>query len=579
MTRKLEQKQTYEELVQELATVRMQLEEANDTIEAIRSGEVDALVVKEKDNIQLYTLKSADQTYRIFIEQMTEGAVTLSEDNLILYCNSQFASLIKQPLEKVTGQPFLHFIADECKEQFRDLIKQAWEETIKTELILCTTDGNFIPVLMSFKTLHLDEGLSMSIIITDLTKQKETQQILKQKNELLEEAQQTALQLNTNLEKKVKERTSELEASVFEKTQISEQLRSNQERLALILETMAEGVCILDVAGNVTYANPMAQTILGVQKHELLSRLYNDSKWKNLRLDGTVLPREEHPMMIMLRTGLPVYDQEIGIQPPGKERFYISINGAPIRNSNGDVIGGVGTFMDVTNRRKSIQQKDEFISIASHELKTPTTTLKASLQILKQMMTTEKESPLVPVFLNKANASLQKLSGLIDDLLNVSRIEKGQLELNKSQFNIYEMVRENVESLQLINKQLEINISGVQDVFIVADRYRIEQVLANMLNNAIKYSPSSFRIDIGIELTDSNSVKVLVRDYGIGIPEEKQQNLFDRYFRVDYSGNQYSGLGLGLYISNSIIMKHNGTIGVHSHPGKGSTFWFTLPIL
>ncbi len=557
----------------------MQLEEANDTIEAIRSGEVDALVVKEKDGHQLYTLKNADQTYRIFIEQMTEGAVTLNEDNLILYSNSQFASLIKLPLEKVTGQSFFQFIPSEYRDECNSLIKSAWQENNKGELFLLSSDKSCVPVLMSFKTLHLDEGLSMSIILTDLTKQKENEQLLKLKNQQLQEAQDIAQQLNASLENKVKERTSELETSVKEKTEIGEALRSNQERLTLILETMAEGVGIIDVGGKLIYANPMAQKILGLQKSEILARTYDDPKWVNLRIDGTPLPENEHPMSIMMETGMPVYDHEIGVQPPDRERFYISINAAPIRDGNGKLIGGVGTFMDVTNRRKSIQQKDEFISVASHELKTPMTSLKASLQILEQMMKTEKDSPMVPVFLNKASINLSKLSGLVEDLLNVSRLEKGQLILKKTVFNVYDIVKENVDNLQFVNKSIDsVTISGNREINILADKYRIEQVLANLLNNAVKYSQASPRIHISIDLCGSNAVKVSVQDFGIGIPEDKQRQLFDRYFRVDYSGNQYSGLGLGLYISNEIITKHNGEIGVESQLGKGSTFWFILPI-
>src|SRR4051794_35850198 len=306
----------------------MQLEEANDTIEAIRSGEVDALIVKEKNGHQLYTLKSADQTYRIFIEQMREGAVTLSRDNIILYSNSQFASLVQLPLEKVIGQLFVSFITPEYQNEYASYIQKAWDENIKGEVTLQASNGKAVPVLLSLKTLHLDEGLSMSIILTDLTEQKTTQQLLQQKNRQLEEAQKNTQQLNAELEIKVKERTSELEALVLEKTMISEELRSNQERLALILETMAEGVGISDVEGNIVYANPMAQKILGLQHSQILTRMYDDPRWTNLRIDGTPLPKEEHPMAVMLKTGKPVYDSEIAVQPPGRERFYISINAA-----------------------------------------------------------------------------------------------------------------------------------------------------------------------------------------------------------------------------------------------------------
>ncbi len=235
--------------------------------------------------------------------------------------------------------------------------------------------------------------------------------------------------------------------------------------------------------------------------------------------------------------------------------------------------------MDVTNRRKITQQKDEFISVASHELKTPITTLKASVQVLERIMTTDHNSPLIPVFLNKAGISLHKLTSLIDDLLNVSRLEKGQLILNKSTFNVYDAVQENVENMQFAGTNIaSINITGNKEVWVSADKYRIEQVLTNLLNNAVKYSPPSSKINICIEPATTNDIRISIQDYGIGIPADKQERLFDRYFRVDYSGNQYSGLGLGLYISSEIIKKHNGKIGVNSEVNHGSTFWFTLPL-
>ncbi len=575
----MEVTKTYKELEEELTELRLQLEEANDTIEAIRSGEIDALVVKEKDGPQLYTLRNADQTYRIFIEQMTEGAVTLNGENLILYCNSQFASLVQLPLEKVTGRSLFHFIAPECGMDATELLQQAWSDKTKGELRLMASDGKQVPVLLSFKTLYLEEGLSMSIILTDLTQQKETQELLKQKNQQLEEAQKITQQLNASLEIKVKERTGELEAMVAAKTKIGEELRSNQERLSLILETMAEGVGIIDTEGMLTYANPMAQKILGLHHNEILSRTYGDPKWNNLRIDGSPLPDEEHPMATMMATGKPVFDYEIAVQPPDRERFYISINAAPIRDNQGKLIGGVGTFMDVTNRRKMTQQKDEFISVASHELKTPMTTLKASFQVLEQVMESGADAHMLPVFLSKARISLHKLTGLIDDLLNVSRLEKGQLILNLSSFNMYEAVQENVENMQFAGTNTDtITVNGNRDLIVLADKYRIEQVVTNLLTNAVKYSPPSSVINIQIEASGTEEIKVSVTDYGIGIPEDKQAQLFDRYYRVDYSGNQYSGLGLGLYISSEIIKKHKGQIGVNSQLGRGSTFWFTLPL-
>jgi two-component system phosphate regulon sensor histidine kinase PhoR len=566
---------SYQELIVELNEMRIQLEEATDTIDAIRSGEIDALVVKADEGHQLYTLKSADQTYRIFIEQMTEGAVTLNPEGYILYSNSQFADLVGLPLEKVTGKSFYKYITEGCLDDCHTLIDKAWEDNTKGELDLLAVDEKKIPVLLSLKTLNLDEGLSLSVIITDLTEQKETQKLLEQKNAELEEAQKIAQHLNANLENTVKERTRELEINIEEKTKVEEELRSNQERLTRILETMAEGVGIVDVHGNLTYANPMAQKILGLQQSEILQRTYDDPKWQNLRIDGSVLPDGEHPMSVIMATGKPVFDYEIAVQPPDAERFYISINAAPLRDENGQIVGGIGTFMDVTVRRKNIQNKDEFISVASHELRTPVTSLKASLQLLDRMK--ENPSPkMLPVLINQANKSLNKLSVLIGDLLNTTKMTEGQLHLNISTVKLSSLIDDCCLHVHT-DAGHHVVLQGDKDLEVNADADKVEQVVTNLINNVIKYAPDSNVINVSLERVD-NMAKVSVIDNGPGIPPEKLPNLFERYYRVDNSGIQYSGLGLGLYICAEIIKKHNGQIGAESELGKGSTFWFTLPI-
>lgn len=555
--------------------MRIQLEEATDTIDAIRSGEIDALVVKADDGHQLYTLKSADQTYRIFIEQMTEGAVTLNPDGYILYSNSQFAGLVNVPLEKVIGKSFYNFITEDCLADCHSFIDKAWEDNTKGELDLVAFNNKAIPVLLSLKTLNLDEGLSLSVIITDLTEQKETQKLLEQKNAQLEEAQKIAQDLNSNLENTVKERTRELEINIEEKTKVEEELRSNQERLTRILETMAEGVGIVDVHGNLTYANPMAQKILGLKQSEILQRTYDDPKWQNLRVDGSVLPNNEHPMAVIMATGKPVFDHEIAVQPPNAERFYISINAAPIRDESGQIVGGIGTFMDVTVRRKNIQNKDEFISVASHELRTPVTSLKASLQLLDRMK--DNPSPkMLPVLISQANKSLNKLSVLIGDLLNTTKMTEGQLHLNKSSVKLSSLIDDCCLHVHT-EAGHHVVLQGDKNLKVNADADKIEQVITNLINNVIKYAPESKAINVKLEKVD-NMAKVSVIDNGPGVPPEKLPNLFERYYRVDNSGIQYSGLGLGLYICSEIIKKHNGQIGAESELGKGSTFWFTLPL-
>ncbi len=529
-------------------------------IEAIRSGEIDALVVKIEDGHHLYTLKNTDQTYRIFIEQMTSGAVTINSAGQILYCNSKFADLLGQPLEKVIGQVFRNFLADSCREEFDLIYDASWQQGKKIETLLYTSPQRETPVLISLKTLDLDEGLSMSVIVTDLSEQKLTQKLLQDKNDALEIAQQETHRLNTNLENTVRERTKEL--------------YSNQQYLTQILETMAEGVGIIDVNGNMNYANPMAQRILGLKKSEVEGLTFDDPKWQNIRIDGSVLPEQEHPINVMMRTGKPLYDNEIGIKPPDKDIFYISINAAPIYDEQKKLSGGIVTFMDVTNRRKSIQQKDEFISVASHELRTPITSLKASLQLLSRLKD-NLSSEMLPKLIDQSNKSMNKVSTLINDLLNATKLTEGQLSLNRSVFTAKKLIEESGIKT-LLTSNLNVVIEGDVEMEINADIDKIDQVMINFITNAIKYAPESKTIKICIEQS-SNHVKIAVKDYGKGIPAEMLPHLFERFYRVDSGGHQYSGLGLGLYISSEIIKRHNGEIGAESEEGIGSTFWFKLP--
>jgi chemotaxis family two-component system sensor kinase Cph1 len=220
-------------------------------------------------------------------------------------------------------------------------------------------------------------------------------------------------------------------------------------------------------------------------------------------------------------------------------------------------------------------KKDEFMSIASHELKTPITSLKASLQVVERMI--YKDDALLPVvpFVGKAVKQVNKLTDIVHELMDVTRIQAGKLELIKTDFNLMEMVKESIEECQVGNKH-DVHIEGDPKLIMHADRNRIEQVLCNFLTNAFKYSPENVPVLISFERRNSSLVNVEVTDYGIGISEDKIENIFDRFYRVESSSHYFSGIGLGLYISSEIIKRHNGEIGVESTYGKGSTFWFTV---
>lgn len=254
---------------------------------------------------------------------------------------------------------------------------------------------------------------------------------------------------------------------------------------------------------------------------------------------------------------------------------WIRVQANAYFDEHGEPYKLLGTLLDITTFKYLQQQKDDFISIASHELKTPITSLKASLQLLDRL----KEKPsaaILPRLIEQSSRSMEKISSLVEDLLNVSRMNEGQIRLERTSFNISKLMDDCCSHIRSAGVY-QLIFEGDRNLEVFADEDRIEQVLVNFVNNAVKYAPNSHEIFLIVEKTDTD-VKVSVRDRGPGITPEKLPYLFDRYYRADDSGYQVSGLGLGLYISAEIIQRHGGKIGVESEAGAGTTFWFTLPL-
>lgn len=219
------------------------------------------------------------------------------------------------------------------------------------------------------------------------------------------------------------------------------------------------------------------------------------------------------------------------------------------------------------------RRKDEFIGIASHELKTPLTSIKGYVELLDSI---EDKQP-NKQFAQKALENINKLEKLIQDLLDVSKIQSGQLELNLKEFSIVHFLDETITGFQMIAKtHLIVREDYLDGELITADRQRIEQVLTNLLSNAIKYSPGEDKVIVESK-TNGQELVIKVRDYGIGIPRQEQANIFERFYRTRDTSIHISGFGLGLYIAKDIIKRHAGKIWVESQD-KGSAFYFSLPL-
>ena len=262
--------------------------------------------------------------------------------------------------------------------------------------------------------------------------------------------------------------------------------------------------------------------------------------------------------------------------PEGGEIRWMSSYGKALHNESGEPYRLVGVMYDITKRKTLEEQKEEFIGIASHELNTPLTSIKAYTEVLEQIMK-EKQDPMTAGLLTKLNAQVDRLNNLIRELLDTTKISEGQLMLKLTRFNLNILIKERSDELALTSSKHYLKKDFCIDGMITADRNLIGQALTNLISNAIKYSPKGGDVVIKTTRLDS-AIQVSITDSGIGVPAADKEKIFQRFFRVTTPSVQtFPGMGLGLYITAGIIHRHNGTISIESEPGSGSTFSFILP--
>lgn len=244
-------------------------------------------------------------------------------------------------------------------------------------------------------------------------------------------------------------------------------------------------------------------------------------------------------------------------------------------------MGYIGSIIDITDQENSTiavqelsDRKDEFLSIASHELKTPLTSIKALFQLIGRNISPDHKNY---HFLDRANNNILRLETLIANLLDVSKINAGKLSYDYTEFAFEQMLEEAVLSMQHIAPDHHFVLRKSDPVNFTGDKFRLEQVIYNFLSNAVKYSPGGKEIIVNQEVNNGNII-VSVQDFGIGIKRENLANIFNRYYRVDNTIMKFDGLGLGLFISSEIIKRHNGSFWIESEFGEGATFYFILPL-
>lgn len=364
---------------------------------------------------------------------------------------------------------------------------------------------------------------------------------------------------------------------------ITEQKTGEQRQsiLAAIIDSSDDGIVSKNLDGIITSWNPGAEKIFGFTEKDAVGRHIS------LIIPERLLEEETH-IITQIRAGQRInHFETVRMRKDGRE-INVSITVSPIKDKYGKITGASKIARDITdkvemeNQRKVLTErlqelnyyKDEFMAMASHELKTPLTVIKANLQILENKMQADNKIDFVKKTLRQVN----KLTDLISDLLDVSKIQSGKLDLNRTNFDLTQFLTEIVESIQQTTPNHDIVLNTHNKKLVArGDKDRLEQVVINVLTNAIKYSPNAKKVTVDADVKDKNII-IRVKDEGIGIPQDDLDKVFTRFFRVRGLASTFSGSGIGLYISSEIIKRHGGEIWVESETGKGSTFYFSIPL-
>ncbi|MCC2631271.1 MAG: hypothetical protein K0S38_1080 [Candidatus Paceibacter sp.] len=339
-----------------------------------------------------------------------------------------------------------------------------------------------------------------------------------------------------------------------------------------IVETVREPLVILDENLKIKTANKAFFDMFKVEKKETYNKLIFDlgnGQWDMPSLNKLLI--EILPKNSVFND----YEVNHNFEDIGQRTMLLNARRIILEGHKTELI--LLAIEDITEQKKIEIQKDDFIAIASHELKTPVTSIKMFIQILQAYHKKTKDKKSIMI-LDKVNAQVSRLTNMMSSFLNVYSIQTGKLDVHNSRFPIDDVICEEVETFQYTTDTHEIIQKGKAKVTLFADKERISQVVTNLITNAIKYSPDADKIIVSAHKQKKELV-VSVQDFGMGIAKDQQEKIFERFYRTNGKREKdIKGLGLGLYIASEIIKAHSGKMWVESKIGTGSTFFFSLPV-
>lgn len=560
-----------ENLLSEIDELKNRLGEAEQLIEAIKAGEVDAFAFSKADKLEVFTLEGGDYAYRILVENLREGALNLSEDGLIVYTNTYFHELLHLPYEKVIGTSIFDLIHSSSKEAFNRLFVKGLAGLSKGEITLCT--GNkIIPVYVSLSSLYPTLP-TVGMIVTDLTAKKKQEKILEEKNAQLEK--------------------------------MNKEFQLGEERYhKMVKEVKDYAILFLSTEGIIMNWNEGAQKIKGYSAEEIIGNNFSIFYTQGDKDNG--LPEK---LLTEAKEKGTANHEGWRVRKDGS-LFWGSIVITALHDHDKNIIGFSKVTKDLTDKKitddrikrfnQELKLKNEelekmnnelqsFAYISSHDLQEPLRKIQTfATRIL------EKEEQNLSAYgkdhFKRMQVAAKRMQKLIDDLLAYSRTSTADRVFEKTNLNkIVEEVKEDLKE-DIQEKQAIIETSDLGEVDIIP--FQFYQLIYNIIGNSLKYSGNVEPPHIKIKNEVSNGFKfndkivspqekyyhLIISDNGIGFDQQYSEKIFEVFQRL-HGKTEYTGTGIGLAIAKKIVENHNGVITASGEPNKGATFEIYLPLM
>jgi len=514
---------------EELQSINEELETSK---EELQSTNEELITINEELQQRNIELKEAAEYVEAIVQTIREPLLVLSNDCRVRTANAAFYNTFKLINENVEG----HYFYDIGNRYFNNVhLKKHLAEII-------SKSKNF----QNFEITSEFQNVGQKSLLFSAMRMR--QQDVKKDRILL------AIQ------------------DVTERRNNEEELKIREESFRLLVQNSFDIITIFSKDGTIKFQSESVEHLLGYTPQEQLG--------KNIFRNSLVHPDDKYLKMKMFKDCIehPGEDVRTEFRLRHKNGSYKTFEAVCISLlENTKIKAIVANYRDITDKKILEKQKDDFIGVASHELKTPVTSIKAYSQILGEIFA-ESNDRKSSEMVNKMNKQVDRLTMLVKDLLDVTRISEGQITFREELYDVNELIDTISDELQRTTKRHTIVKKLSKIPLVWGDKERTGQVITNLLSNGIKYSPDADKIIITSKI-NANYFSVCVQDFGIGIPDDKKDKVFEQFYRV--SGNKqhtFPGLGLGLYISSEIIKREGGRMWVNSIEGKGSTFYFTVPI-